>query len=54
MGKPKPGVSKALKGRVGNNKGKKLKQNQCPHCGIYATNGNLRRWHLDNCKLKGK
>lgn len=24
----------------------------CPHCGIFATGTNLKRWHLDNCKHK--
>lgn len=27
---------------------------QCPHCGKIGSLGNMTRWHLDNCKLKGK
>lgn len=34
------------------NKGKELKKIQCPHCNKQADIGNLRRWHLDNCKYK--
>ena len=26
---------------------------QCEVCGIYASGGNIARWHNDNCKLKG-
>ena len=52
-GKNNPLVSTALKGRVALNKGKKLKTYSCKHCGIFTTGGNLKRWHNDNCKLKG-
>ena len=46
-------LSKAFKGRIGKNKGIKLKQSLCPHCGIKATTPNLNRWHLDKCTKKG-
>ena len=36
------------------NKGKKDKQLKCPHCGKSTNIGNLKRWHLDNCKLNEK
>jgi len=26
----------------------------CPHCSKASSAGNARRWHFDNCKLKGK
>jgi len=26
---------------------------ECPHCGKEATPGMAKRWHFDNCKLKG-
>jgi hypothetical protein len=48
-----PKVSMALKGKIGTNKGKKLKTYSCKHCGIETTGGNLKRWHDDNCKHKG-
>lgn len=25
---------------------------QCPHCGVWASGGNLAKWHLDKCKDK--
>lgn len=28
------------------------KKGMCPHCGIETTFGNLKRWHLDNCKKR--
>lgn len=51
-GKKNPKVSKALKGCIGNNKGKILKVYPCKHCGVSTTGGNLVRWHNDNCKFK--
>jgi hypothetical protein len=36
------------------NKGKKMKQVACPHCGKMVDVGNSKRWHFDNCKLKKK
>ena len=30
---------------------KPKRKEQCPHCGIMASGGNLVRWHLDNCKV---
>ena len=27
-------------------------KHRCPHCGAEANIGNLKRWHLDNCKHK--
>lgn len=29
---------------------KPKRKDQCPHCGIWASGGNLAKWHLDNCK----
>ena len=52
-GIPNPKVSIALKGKIGTNKGKKLKTYSCEHCGINTTGGNLKRWHGENCKHKG-
>jgi len=31
---------------------KPKRKEQCPHCGIMASGGNLARWHMDNCKSK--
>lgn len=31
---------------------KPKRKEQCPHCGIWASGGNLAKWHLDNCKSK--
>ena len=47
--------NKGLKGsQLAWNKGKKDETKKCPHCGKFANIGNLRRWHLDKCKLKLK
>lgn len=40
------------KGKSSWNKGIEMKKIQCPYCEKYADIGNLKRWHLDNCKLK--
>lgn len=29
---------------------KPKRKEQCIHCGIWASGGNLARWHMDNCK----
>ena len=29
---------------------KPKRKDQCPHCGIWASGGNLAKWHLDKCK----
>ena len=31
---------------------KPKRKNQCPHCGTWASGGNLAKWHMDNCKHK--
>ncbi len=31
---------------------KPKQKEQCPHCGVMASGGNLARWHMDNCKEK--
>lgn len=31
---------------------KPKRKEQCPHCGIWASGGNLAKWHLDKCKDK--
>lgn len=31
---------------------KPKRKEQCPHCGIMASGGNLVKWHMDNCKSK--
>ena len=31
---------------------KPKRKEQCPHCGIMASGGNLAKWHMDNCKSK--
>lgn len=33
------------------NKGKHIKKSLCPHCNKMVDIGNLKRWHLDNCKF---
>lgn len=38
-------ISKALIGRP-------KKKFQCPHCKVEASAANLKKWHLDKCKLK--
>ena len=53
-GIPNPKLSAALKGKPNKNKGKQLKVYPCAHCGFETTGGNLKRWHNDNCKLKGE
>lgn len=59
-GIPKPSVSAALKGRGGPThplygrapalKGKTVPKYQCYCCGQWMGQGNLTRWHGDNCK----
>jgi len=51
-GKKNEKVSIALKGRIGNNKGKILKTYECVHCGIKTSGGNITRWSGNNCKSK--
>jgi hypothetical protein len=29
---------------------KPKQKQQCPHCGIFASGGNLAKWHMDKCK----
>lgn len=29
---------------------KPKRKEQCPHCGIMASGGNLAKWHMNNCK----
>lgn len=53
-GIPNPKVSIALRGKPGTNKNKKLKTYSCNYCKIETTGGNLKRWHGENCKHKGK
>lgn len=31
---------------------KPKRKDQCPHCGTWASGGNLAKWHMDNCKHK--
>lgn len=31
---------------------KPKRKEQCPHCGIWASGGNLVKWHLDKCKSR--
>jgi len=60
-------LSKALKGKAAYNKGVTPTDEQiakqratilarpklkCPHCGKETNDGNARRWHFDNCKLR--
>lgn len=42
-------LSAARKGKA-TNKGMSPPKYQCPHCGALVSNGNLKRWHGDNCK----
>jgi hypothetical protein len=40
------------KGLESKNKGKKLKQIECPYCKKLSNGGNAKRWHFENCKFK--
>jgi hypothetical protein len=62
-GVPKPSVSEALKKRGGGPthplygreptlKGKTVPKYQCAKCGNWMGQGNLTRWHGDNCKSR--
>lgn len=44
-------ISAARKGKSPSNKGVTPPKFQCLHCGEVVSNGNLRRWHGDRCKL---
>lgn len=33
-------------------RGKPMRKLQCPYCGQIGGNGNMQRWHFDNCKKK--
>jgi hypothetical protein len=48
IGRPSPNLGLL----IGHNKNKKLKTFKCVHCDVKTTNGNLKRWHNDNCKMK--
>ena len=39
-------------GRTGNWAHINTNKQSCPHCNIETTIGNLKRWHIDNCKFK--
>lgn len=41
-----------VKKRTTENMKKPKRKEQCPHCGIMASGGNLAKWHMDNCKSK--
>ena len=44
-------ISAARKGKPATNKGITPPKYSCPHCNAIVSNGNLKRWHGDNCKL---
>ena len=41
-----------MKGKIPWNKGIKVPQSECPHCGKMVDTANGKRWHFDNCKEK--
>lgn len=43
-------ISAARKGKA-TNKGISPPKYQCPHCGSFVSNSNLKRWHGNNCKV---
>ena len=45
------GTTGVKKSTTVNMKKPKNKQ-ECPHCGIMASGGNLAKWHMNNCKSK--
>lgn len=45
-------ATKGVKKSTTVNMRKPKRKEQCPHCGLLASGGNLKRWHLDNCKEK--
>jgi hypothetical protein len=44
-------ISISRKGKPPSNKGVTPPKYECPHCKALVSNGNLNRWHGDNCKL---
>ena len=44
-------ISAARKGKPPSNKGVTPPKYSCPHCNVLVSNGNLNRWHGNNCKL---
>lgn len=44
-------LSAARKGKPPSNKGVTPPKYSCPHCGRIVSQGNLNRWHGDNCKV---
>lgn len=43
-------IAAARRGKPATNKGKSPPKYLCIHCGSMVSNGNLKRWHGDNCK----
>ena len=43
-------ISAARKGKAPSNKGVTPPKYECPHCKALVSNGNLQRWHGNNCK----
>jgi len=44
-------ISAARKGKPPHNKGVSPPKYTCKNCGAMVSNGNLKRWHNDNCKI---
>lgn len=55
LGAPRPNHSKTMKD-PSRNKGAQFMRETltCPHCGKTSNGPNYKRWHGDNCKMKGK
>lgn len=45
-------ISDMRKAQKGIKKGPYL-ESICPHCNFKGSGGNMKRYHFDNCKLKG-
>lgn len=55
LGVARPDHSKAMKDPERNKGADYMRETMtCPHCGKTANGPNYKRWHGDNCKMKGK
>lgn len=55
LGVSRPDHSKAMKDPSRNKGADYMRETiTCPHCGKTANGPNYKRWHGDNCKMKGK
>jgi len=55
LGVERPDHSEAMKDPTRNKGAQTMRETMtCPHCGKIANVPNYKRWHGDNCKMKGK